>query len=69
MVRGQTSRYPAGPILFNRINPGGLVYLDDARREEERETAKLWQQEFPDFSQRYLKFDKGLLVLRKQGAA
>ncbi len=67
-TQGQLSRYPAGPILFGRLNVGALVFLDDARRADEQKVAGLWQREFPEFQQRYVKLDKGLLVLDKMGA-
>ena len=30
-------RYPAGPVLFPRIGPGGVVFMDDTDRPGERE--------------------------------
>ena len=44
---GRLARYPAGPLLFNRLNNGGAVFLDDASRADEKEIITLWMQENP----------------------
>jgi predicted O-methyltransferase YrrM len=44
------SRYPAMPALADRIPVGGMVFLDDAGREPEREIVARWSEEFTDWS-------------------
>ena len=41
------SRYPALPVLAERLAPGALVALDDAEREGEREILARWEREVP----------------------
>ena len=42
---GRLARYPALPVLFERLNPGAIIMLDDARRPDEREIATRWLSE------------------------
>jgi predicted O-methyltransferase YrrM len=44
------SRYPAMPSLADRMAGSGLVILDDADREPEREIVARWAEEVPDWS-------------------
>jgi predicted O-methyltransferase YrrM len=44
------SRYPAMATLADRVAPDGLVILDDADREPEREIIERWSEEHPDWS-------------------
>ncbi|MDQ2676038.1 MAG: class I SAM-dependent methyltransferase [Actinomycetota bacterium] len=44
------SRYPALPALGDRIDEGGIIFLDDADREPEREIVAKWSEEMPAFS-------------------
>ena len=44
------SRYPALPVLADRVEQGGVVMLDDADREPEREVVARWSEEMPDWS-------------------
>lgn len=62
---GKMARYPAGALLFSRLKAGGLACLDDANRSDERKIAKLWRHQFPQMRQRYVRFDKGLLILER----
>jgi predicted O-methyltransferase YrrM len=44
------SRYPAMAALADRVEQGGLVFMDDADREPEREIVARWSEDFPDWS-------------------
>jgi predicted O-methyltransferase YrrM len=44
---GPLARHPAGPRLLTRLSPGGSAFLDDALRDDEREVARRWRDEFP----------------------
>lgn len=59
------ARYPAGPILIPRLEPGGLMLLDDADREDEREMVKIWQTEIPGLSVTRLDAEKGLVAIER----
>jgi len=45
------ARYPAGPALATRVRPGASIFLDDARRPDERAIVRRWLQELPGLSQ------------------
>ncbi|MEM7506408.1 MAG: class I SAM-dependent methyltransferase [Pseudomonadota bacterium] len=63
---GKTPRHPAGPELFSSVAPGGLIVLDDGRRQKEKKTLRLWHEEFPDFEQRISATDKQAAFLRRK---
>ena len=44
------SRYPAMSALAHRMAPNGLVMLDDADREPEREIVARWSEEVPGWT-------------------
>jgi SAM-dependent methyltransferase len=58
------SRYPALPLLRDRLNPGAVILLDDANRPEERETLAHWCEDWPELSSEMLKFEKGAARMR-----
>lgn len=61
------ARYPAGPALFPRLSPFGAVFLDDAKRDDERAILQRWKQEFPRLVQSNRDCEKGCAVLRLVG--
>jgi predicted O-methyltransferase YrrM len=61
------ARYPAGPLLFSRLNPGGQVFLDDAARADEQAILQRWQQEFPALRQSSRSCEKGCTMLSLPG--
>lgn len=65
----KNSRYPALPLLFDKLSEGCAVYLDDAAREDERETVEFWQAEYPLLEHEYIQTERGcsLLKLKKSG--
>ncbi|HWM30655.1 MAG TPA: class I SAM-dependent methyltransferase [Methyloceanibacter sp.] len=63
---GPFSRYPAVPYFGARMAKGCVVYLDDARRTDEKAIAKTWSQEYGlrlNLFQKQCEFEKGLAVL------
>ena len=58
------SRYPALPLLYDRLSSGGTVYMDDASRPDEREIVSLWQNKFPGVSNEYIDTQRGCARLR-----
>lgn len=62
---GALARYPALPILYNRLAPGATVLLDDAGRRKETTVFERWLTEYPAFSGTVLKTSHGLGVLRR----
>lgn len=58
------SRYPALPLLRERIAPGCAIFLDDAARPQERETVAMWMEQVPGLSHEYLATQRGCSLLR-----
>jgi len=64
---GPQARYPALPLLKDRLAPDALVVLDDGAREDERAIAKRWAQLVPGAELRYLELEAGAWSLRMPG--
>lgn len=60
------SRYPALPLLHDRLADDCTVFLDDAAREDERGIVALWLAGFPAFEHEYLDLERGCSVLRRR---
>jgi predicted O-methyltransferase YrrM len=59
------ARYPALPLLWSRLVPGGTLVLDDARRSREQEVARRWKAEFPNAELELAETQRGALIVRK----
>lgn len=62
---GRIIRYPAGPILLSRMSKSGILIMDDANRDDERETIKIWLQEDPLLFAEFIPTEKGACVIKK----
>lgn len=62
--RKPLSRYPAGPILFPRLSPRGVVFADDTNRPGETEVLRRWKREFPGLDTHAHHCEKGCCELR-----
>ena len=60
------SRYPALPMLYDRLAQDAVIYLDDAARPDEREIATLWLDTFPEFEYEYVEAERGCTILRRR---
>lgn len=60
---GEFARYPAGPLLFDKLNNTGVVFLDDAGRESEKDVLARWEIEFSDLKQVEISCEKGCVYL------
>lgn len=58
------SRYPALPLLSDRLADECTVFLDDAARPGEREIVAMWQAEFPGIEHEYLGLERGCSILQ-----
>lgn len=56
-------RYPALPLLKDRLGPSCVVLLDDTIRQQEKDVAARWSQESPEFEVTALDLEKGMIVL------
>lgn len=58
---GKLARFPAVPLLRSRLAPGARILLDDGARQEERQAARRWKEEWGgEWS--YIPLNKGLIV-------
>ena len=71
-ITGPHARYPAGPIIFNLFKGAQIdLLLDDYIRDDEKEIAKLWQEELKaakqsfNISERKLEKDACLIAVGK----
>ena len=59
-------RYPALPLMLDKIQIGSTIILDDARRKNEQETIKLWKKEYSFFEFDYIDDnDKGIAIIKR----
>ncbi|MGI9528709.1 MAG: hypothetical protein ACR2NG_03285 [Acidimicrobiia bacterium] len=61
---GPLARYPAVPILFDRLSPSALIFLDDAYREDEQESVRRWLDETGGISLPVPELEKGGVLMR-----
>jgi len=59
------SRYPALPVLYDRLADYCRIFLDDAGREDEREVVSLWLREYKDLEHDYIGNERGCSILHK----
>jgi predicted O-methyltransferase YrrM len=64
----QTARYPALPLLIDKLSDGAVILIDDAHRKDEKEMVDIWMKEFDCFTQESFDTEKGAVVLRKNGS-
>jgi predicted O-methyltransferase YrrM len=62
---GPEARYPAMPMVFDRLTDDALVVLDDAMRADEQAVGDRWATEFKGFSLEMLPHGHGTLLLRR----
>lgn len=58
------TRYPAVPLLYDRLQPGALIVVDDTIRPDERDAIASWQEQFPDIA---WEADLGKATLLRRG--
>ncbi len=61
------SRYPALPMLAERLAPGCRILLDDADRPDERALVARWQRDYPGLSVTWPETARGCASLRWPG--
>jgi hypothetical protein len=60
------SRYPALPLLFDKLADGCVVFMDDAARPDEKEIVQMWLAQFSGLQHEYITTERGCSVLRKR---
>jgi predicted O-methyltransferase YrrM len=59
------ARYPALPLLIDKLATNAVVLVDDANRSDERETVRRWQTEFPGFKVTHSPIGEGTVLLER----
>ena len=60
------ARYPALPLLADRLSDRAVLVLDDAARDDEQQIVDRWCAAFPGFVREFTDEAKGIAVLRRQ---
>lgn len=63
------ARYPALPVLFDRLNPGATILVDDVSREEDSAVVSRWLEEFDCELVQVVANEKGAVILQKRRSA
>ncbi|SCE70838.1 class I SAM-dependent methyltransferase [Micromonospora mirobrigensis] len=61
---GAHARFPAMPLLGDRLGEDAVVVLDDLIRKDEQEVVQLWRDTAPSITEERLKLEKDASVLR-----
>lgn len=59
------SRYPALPILYDKLNEGAIIILDDYAREDEFKVVQRWLKDFDLEIVEIIDNEKGAIILKK----
>jgi predicted O-methyltransferase YrrM len=62
------ARYPALPLLFDRLSNDAVVLLDDTGRQDEHELVEAWSKEFPYFEIEPVQTIRGGAIMRRDRA-
>ena len=62
---GPLARYPAGPLLFERLARNATIFVDDMVRADEQTMVARWIDEHPDLVQEIRAYEKGCVILRR----
>jgi len=62
---GPLARYPALPLMIDRLGPTGVILMDDADRPDERLVVKRWKTEYPDLVVVHYSDSKGTVEIRR----
>jgi predicted O-methyltransferase YrrM len=65
---GKWARYPALPLLFDRLSDGAAVLLDDTRRQDEGAIVEAWMKEFRYFELEAGETTTGTAIMRRDGS-
>jgi predicted O-methyltransferase YrrM len=60
------ARYPALPVLVDRLSPRAWVLIDDASRPDETEMVRRWANAYPRFEVEALPTEKGTTYLKSK---
>lgn len=63
---GPGARYPALPLLLDRLAPTATVVLDDMDRADEQDVVRRWTALSPEFTRLDVALEKGATLLRRE---
>lgn len=61
------ARYPALPVLYDRLADGAIIFVDDYMRDDEHNMVNRWLEEFDLEVVDTIATEKGTAILRKKG--
>jgi len=61
----KNSRYPALPLLYDRLAEHCVVFLDDAARADEQEIVKSWKKAHPQVAHSYIETQRGCSIISR----
>lgn len=62
----QAARYPAFPLLRDRLSPHALIFVDDASRQTESKMVARWQTEDPSWHDQWFDTVDGVCILSRK---
>ena len=62
---GRNARYPAIPLLLDKLSKNAIILLDDANRSNEKATIENWKKQYDCFEFYYIDNEKGLCLIKK----
>jgi predicted O-methyltransferase YrrM len=62
---GTGARFPALPMLYEKLNPGAFILIDDAKRPDDSHNVEAWLAAYPLEVVQTLPNEKGAIILRK----
>ena len=61
----KNARYPAIPLMIEKLKKGSIIILDDANRKYEKQILNLWKKEYDCFDYNYIANSKGACIIKK----
>jgi len=62
---GPDIRYPALPVLFSKLSPGAVIFVDDTNFPGVKAVLVKWEQQYPSLAIERYRTAKGTAILRK----
>jgi predicted O-methyltransferase YrrM len=63
---GEHARYPAYPLLGERMSKSGVVVLDDMVRKDEQQVLARWLEEHPELTDERVRLEKHAAMVRRK---
>lgn len=64
---GILDRYPAIPVILNKLSMNGVIIIDDTKNfPESQKLVRMWREEFPELHYEEIDTELGTVILRKK---